>query len=466
MSKTVKIEIGHVKKRLKPYPSYKDSGIEWLGEIPTHWDIARLKSTIDGCQNGIWGEDPTGNDDDVVCVRVADFDRVRAKVNLNDPTRRRIPFSQLENRSLSPGDLLLEKSGGGEQQPVGAVVLYDHKAPAVCSNFIARVRVNNDHEPGFLCYLHNVLYSTRLNIRSIKQSTGIQNLDSNSYFNEYVALPDLTEQRSINSFLDRETAKIDALIAKRERLIELLNEKRMALINQAVTKGLEPNVPMKDSGVEWLGEIPAHWDTTFLDKLIDPLRRITYGIVQPGEPDPDGIPMVRGQNYSRGWSPLDEIFRVSPAIEAPYRRARLKPDDIVMTIVGAGTGNVAIVPDWLAGANLTQTTARIALDMRRGNNRYFAYQLQSVVGTVSVELTVKGAAQPGLNLGHIAKYRVVVPPVSEEERIADFLDSKTARFDGLIAKVRDAIDRLKELRTGIISAAVTGKIDVREEVAS
>ena len=136
-----------------------------------------------------------------------------------------------------------------------------------------------------------------------------------------------------------------------------------------------------------------------------------------------------------------------------------------MTIIGAGTGNIAIVPDWLEGANLTQTTARIALDSRKASNRYFAYQLQSVVGTVSVELTVKGAAQPGLNLGHIAKYRVVVPPLSEQKTIADFLDRETSQFDALTARVRDAIERLKELRTALVTAAVTGKLDVRENVA-
>jgi type I restriction enzyme, S subunit len=133
-----------------------------------------------------------------------------------------------------------------------------------------------------------------------------------------------------------------------------------------------------------------------------------------------------------------------------------------MTIVGAGTGNIAIVPDWLEGANLTQTTARIALDPGKICNRYFAYQLQSVVGTVSVELTVKGAAQPGLNLGHISKYRIVVPPLAEQTLIADNLDRETSGFDALSNKVSQAIERLKELRTALISAAVTGKIDVRK----
>jgi type I restriction enzyme S subunit len=175
--------------------------------------------------------------------------------------------------------------------------------------------------------------------------------------------------------------------------------------------------------------------------------------------------MVRGQNYSRGWSALEDIFRVAPEIEAPYRRARLEGGDIVMTIVGAGTGNVAIVPKWLRGANLTQTTARIAVEAGKASNRFIAYLLHSAVGKVSVELTVKGAAQPGLNLGHIAKYRVVVPPLEEQVLIADFLDHETAKLDALVAKVREAIERLQEFRTALVSAAVTGKIDVREPEA-
>src|SRR5205823_6321000 len=149
--------------------------------------------------------------------------------------------------------------------------------------------------------------------------------------NSRIICPPLSEQRAVAAFLDRETARIDALVAKNEQLIALLKEQRTALITLVVTKGLEPSVRMKDSGIEWLRDIPAHWRITFVDKLVDPLRRITYGIVQPGDPDPDGILIVRGQNYSRGWSQPEDIFRVSHSIEAPYERARLKPGDIVMT---------------------------------------------------------------------------------------------------------------------------------------
>jgi type I restriction enzyme S subunit len=164
-------------ERFKPCRAYKDSGVEWLGKIPAQWDLKRLRSTLTSCQNGVWGQEPDGIHD-VICVRVADFDRVRFRVDLVDHTIRSIAPSVLAARGLHSGDLLLEKSGGGENQPVGAVVLYDHTAPAVCSNFVARVTVAEGHDARFLTYLHAALYAMRVNTRHIKQSTGIQNLDS------------------------------------------------------------------------------------------------------------------------------------------------------------------------------------------------------------------------------------------------------------------------------------------------
>ena len=160
---------------------------------------------------------------------------------------------------LNRGDLLLEKSGGGELQPVGAIAIYDSDRPAVCSNFLARLIPVSDCNSRFLSYLHAHLYSVRVNVRSIKQTTGIQNLDGYSYFCETVPLPPLDEQRAIAAFLDYETARINALIAKKQRLIELLREKRTAFVSNAITKGLNPSARMKRSGFDWLGDVPAHW---------------------------------------------------------------------------------------------------------------------------------------------------------------------------------------------------------------
>ena len=223
-----------VTRGLDPNAQLKDSGVEWLGEVPAHWEVNRLRVTVQNYQNGVWGAEPNGKND-IACVRVADFDRIRLRARMDKPTLRSIEPTVIQTRSLHSGDLLLEGSGGGEKQPVGAVVLYDSVEPAVCSNFIAQLRPSNGFESRFLAYLHFALYSVRVNLRSIKQSIGIQNLDKANYLNEATALPPLPEQQTIATFLDKETAKIDDLIARIREAIERLKELRTALISAAVT---------------------------------------------------------------------------------------------------------------------------------------------------------------------------------------------------------------------------------------
>ena len=157
----------------KAYPAMKDSGVEWLGEVPEHWEVRRLGDSVANCVTGVWGSEPNGLDD-LPCVRVADFDRQRLRVRMHKPTMRAIAPNERRRRLLKSGDLLLEKSGGGDQQPVGVVMLYDHDVAAVCSNFVSRILVNEGFDSGFLTFLHSMLYAIRLNTRSIKQTTGIQ----------------------------------------------------------------------------------------------------------------------------------------------------------------------------------------------------------------------------------------------------------------------------------------------------
>jgi type I restriction enzyme S subunit len=244
---------------LSPYPEYRKAGPPWICEIPAHWRLGRLKESVVYSRNGIWGNDPDGIND-IPCVRVADFDRYTMRVRLTRPTLRAVTASERHGRVLKPGDLLLEKSGGGELQPVGTVILYDHEESAVCSNFIARMLVSPGFDPRFLTYLHTVLYSIRLNLRSIKQTTGTQNLDEQSYLAEAVAYPPEREQQAIARFLDRQDRRISRFIRAKRRLIELLTEQKQAMIHQAVTRGLDPNVPLKSSGIDWLGDVPTHWD--------------------------------------------------------------------------------------------------------------------------------------------------------------------------------------------------------------
>ena len=449
-------------RRFEPYPAYKDSGVEWLGEIPVHWELKRLRSTLTSCQNGVWGDEPDGAHD-VICVRVADFDRLRFRVDIADPTLRSIEPSVVAVRGLHPGDLLLEKSGGGENQPVGALVLYDHTAPAVCSNFVARITVSEGHEARFLTYLHAALYALRVNTRHIKQSTGIQNLDSASYLSESTGLPPEPEQRAIAAFLDRETARIDALVAKKERLIELLQEQRTAVITRAVTKGLDPTVPMKDSGVEWLGEIPAHWDAPKMWRI----SQATSG----GTPDKEkleywdgGIPWVSPKDMKRRVIDSSEDTITERAVRETGIKLIAPP---VVLIVVRGMILAHTFPVATTTVPVTINQDMKALRFRQQVEPVFAAWLFEGVGKRILGAVVEEAAH-GTRVIRMDQWRAVVvplPPLSEERAIAAFLDRETARIDALIAKVREAIDRLKELRTALISAAVTGKIDVREGAA-
>ena len=224
-----------VTKGLDPNVKMKDSGVEWIGEIPEHWEIGRLKNSIKSCRNGIWGDEPQGDINDVACIRVVDFNRTNMEIEVNNLTIRNVPVSKQKMYLLKRGDLLIEKSGGGEKQPVGFVTIFNHDIPAVYANFIARMELEEKVYSGFYKYVHYAMYSVRLNVKSIKQTTGIQNLDINYYFEERVIYPPLNEQKIIANFLDQKTAEIDSLVTETKNQIEKLKEYRQSLIFEAVT---------------------------------------------------------------------------------------------------------------------------------------------------------------------------------------------------------------------------------------
>lgn len=237
--------------KLPKYTSYSDSGVEWIGHVPAHWKVDRLKASLVSSRNGIWGDEPNGDENDIACVRVADFDRNKLQVKPQIPTIRSVTTKERDGRILRRGDLLLEKSGGGDLQPVGQVVMYQLDLPAVCSNFVARIALKSGMNAAYWNYVHSAAYSVGVNLGSINQTSGIQNLDQDRYFNERVPFPPESEQTGIAAFLDRETAKIDRLISEQEKLITLLKERRSALVAAAVTGQID----VRDTVTNSLDEI-------------------------------------------------------------------------------------------------------------------------------------------------------------------------------------------------------------------
>ena len=442
------------------YPAYKDSGVEWLGRVPEHWSVDRMKWSTASRKNGIWGDDAKQDENDIACVRVADFDRQRLSVILSDPTVRNVTPKERVGRVLSHNDLLLEKSGGGETQPVGCVVIYEDHIPAVCSNFVSRVTLAATMNSSYWRYLHFAAYAVRLNTRSIKQTSGIQNLDDQQYFDERCVFPPAAEQDAIAVFLDHETAKIDALIAEQQRLIELLNEKRQAVISHAVTKGLNPNAPMKPSGVEWLGDMPEHW-------ALMPLKRnllfLTSG--SRGWADhyaDDGDLFLRITNLTRGSVELDlsDIQRVCVPVGAEGARTLVQAGDVLFSIT-AYLGSVAVVPEELETAYVSQHVALARLRPAQVHPKWVGYVALSSVGKTWFEQQSYGGTKIQLSLDDVRNLPVPVPPVSEQLLIVAFVDSKLEEFGRLKAESLRAIDVLQERRSALISAAVTGQIDVR-----
>lgn len=458
MAVTTREGIAPGARRFRPYPAYKDSGVAWLGKIPTHWKMDRLKWTVNDCQNGIWGDEPDGTND-IACVRVSDFDRMKFRVKLEEPTYRAVEPRVARARGLKPGDLLLEKSGGGEKQLVGAVALFDHTIPAVCSNFIARMPPAPGFSPSFLCYVHAAAYSARLNLCSIKQNIGIQNLDSDMYLHERLALPPVHEQEAIARFLDKETAKIDTLVAKRERLIELLQEKRTTLITQAATKGLDPNFPRKDSGIEWLGKIPAHWD----------VEKTKYAARLESGHTPSRQHPEYWENCTIPWFGLADVWQIRSGLKEyvsetnekisevglAHSAARLLPKRTVILSRTASVGFSAIMEtsmattqdyvNWICGPSLVP--------------EFLLYVFRAMAK--EFEKLMMGSTHQTIYMPDVGRFVCPIPPIEEQRKIVAYIREQLQKINELEAKVQAAINYFKEYRTALISAAVTGKIDVR-----
>ena len=441
--------------RYKAYEEYKDSGVEWLGEVPEGWNIFSIRRALTGCTNGIWGSEPNGKGDMIV-LRVADFERNSFLISDEKLTKRQISQRERFGRLLKRGDLLLEKSGGGDKTLVGCVVLFDKKYSAVTSNFVAKMSPLKGYSSKFLTFCFSQLYAGKVNYPSIKQTTGIQNLDSDAYLMEKFSFPSYEEQTQIANFLDHETAKIDTLIDKQQQLIELLKEKRQAVISHAVTKGLDPDVPMKDSGVEWLGDIPREWHSKSLkylcsynDEVISDSTLGDYEIeyVDIGSVSSfDGIIKVERMNFSN----------------SPSRARRLVRDgDVIISTVRTYLEAISSVKN--PPKNMVVSTGFAVIRPKVYLDKIFtSYCLRAKGFIGEIVSRSVGISYPAINASDLVSIQIPYFALKEQTQIAAFLDQETAKIDKLIDLQLQQIELLKERRTALISAAVTGKIDVRD----
>jgi restriction endonuclease S subunit len=370
----------------------------------------------------------------MVCVRVADFDRLRLRADLSNPTMRFIPPAYRRCRVLVSEDLLLEKSGGGNDQPVGAVVLYQGESAAVCSNFIARMPVAPGFDARYLCYLHAALYRLRINRRSIQQTTGIQNLDTRSYLEEVVRVPECAEQRAIAAFLDGKTALVDDLSRTKRRLLDLLRQRREALITRTINSG------------------EKQWQVTRFSFIRS--GALLYGANEPAISREAGDPRyIRITDLNEDGSLREDTFHSLPErLAAPYL---LQDGDLLLARSGATVGKAfRFRKDW-GRACFAGYMVRLRPDRRKVLPDYLHYFTQSQAYRRQIRMNSVQATIPNVSAERYGGFRIPLPSLEEQRAVVDLLDDSTSKLARLVSVIERQLSLLREYRSTLIVAAIT-----------
>jgi len=410
--------------------------IDAFHRAPSNWRTMPLKRTVTACVNGTWGDEPGGGPDDLICVRVADFDRQRLRISLQNPSLRSVSAAYRRNRLLAPGDLLLEKSGGGEGQPVGVAVLYEGGPPAVCSNFIARMPPAPGFDARYLCYLHAALYQLGVTRRSTYQTTGIQNLDTTSYLQEVVRVPDVAEQRRMAGALDSRNDLLDRLIKTKVLALNRLRQRREALISRAVSGGCWPGVRFKfvRSGA------------------------LLYGANQPADDCVRDDPRyIRITDLNEDGTLREDTFRsLPPRLAAPYL---LEDGDLLLARSGASVGKAFLFRGRNGTACFAGYLVRLRPDRRKVLPAYLHYFTQSRDYRDQVRLHTVQSTIANVNAERYGNFVMPLPPLEEQRAIVNSLNRAAGEVDRLVHFMERQLSLLREYRAAMIVDAVTRRCD-------
>jgi type I restriction enzyme S subunit len=444
------------------YPQYKHSGVEWLGQVPAHWNVIPLKF-IANVQTGVAkGKDNSLQETILVpYLRVANVQD--GYLDLDTIAEIEIPVDDLPRYQLQKGDVLMNE--GGDFDKLGRGHIWDASIePCIHQNHVFAVRPHGV-SPVWLNLITGSQYAQFYFMTRSKQSTNLASISSTNLMELPVVLPPTTEQTQIAAFLDRETAKIDGLVAEQRRLMALLKEKRQAVISHAVTRGLNPDVPMKPSGIEWLGDVPAHWGMVPLAMLANMIQTGPFGSqLHSAEYVDNGTPVINPSNIQNGKLTPDWSCSITPENVERLLQHKLIAGDIVFGRRGE-MGRCALVSaneaGWVCGTG--------SLNVRlsdRADPLFVSIYLRTEYVREWLKLQSVGSTMDNLNTGILGSISVPVPPLDEQTSVAAFLETESAKFDTLTAEAQRAIALLQERRIALISAAVTGQIDVRSAVTS
>ena len=426
---------------------YKDSGIEWIGQIPKEWKVSRIKTIFSErtelSENG-----------DETLLSVSEYYGVanrKEKIEDGDFVSRAeslVGYKKCYKEDLVSNIMLAWKGSLGVTDIDGIV------SPAYCV-----YQPSKEVFPHYYHYLFRTSLFTsifRLYSKGIIDSR--LRLYSPFFFAISTLIPPFSEQQKIADYLDKVCGEVDKMVALQETMIEELKAYKQSVITEAVTKGLNPNVPMRNSGIDWIGEIPEHWEVIKLSFLTS---KIGSGSTPTGGANVyvhEGVKFLRSQNvYFEGLN-LNDVAFITETIDEEMKGTRVKPGDVLLNITGGSIGRCYYVDESLGRANVNQHVSIIR--PTKIETIYLKYSLQSDLGQNQIALLQTGGNREGLSAAALSNFKILFPPMSEQRTIASYLDTKCSEIDSLIALKQAKIEELKEYKKSVIYEYVTGKKEV------
>ena len=433
------------------YEKYKDSGIAWLGEVPEHWNVKRLKFLGDIILGLTYSpENITNEDNGTLVLRSSNIQNGKLVFEDNVFVNSDIPQKMITTEQ----DILI-CSRNGSRSLIGKCALIEKYG--LNQTFRAFMTVYRTPYRKFVYYaLNSEIFKSQL---GLFLTSTINQLTTQVLGNFNIAFPPRDEQTAIAHYLDTKLGEIDALIDKQQTLLEKLAERRTATITAAVTRGLNPNAPMKNSGVEWLGDVLAHWD-------VSPFKLVMNSIIDYRGKTPEktnsGVFLITARNIKNGIIDytLSQEFIDEDNYEEVMRRGLPKLGQVLMT-TEAPLGEVAQIDR--TDVALAQRVLKFDGKKNKLDNRFLKYFILSKAFQASLYKFATGSTALGIKSERLSYLKSLLPPVTEQTAIANYLDQETAKIDRLCETVNQTIGRLKEYRTALITQAVTGKIKVTDE---
>ena len=428
---------------MKKYDTYKDCGNQWIGPVPKHWGLYSLKYYLN-LQKGRKPKELVEEGD----LPYVTMDYIRSREN-------KIclyPSSAEGLVPISDDDILVLWDGANAGEIVKAKKGFLSSTMAV---------LDFDKKIGSHQYLFYLLKQMEPIFKTFANGTTIPHFDSSILLDYKYPLPPLSEQQAIVEFLDKKTGQIDQSIALLETQKTDLQAYRQALITETVTKGLNPSAPMKDSGIQWIGEIPEGWEITSLKHVT---TKIGSGVTPKGGANvytDSGILFIRSQNVYASGLKLDDVAYISKDIDDRMPNSRVQYGDVLLNITGASIGRCATFDLKSISANVNQHVCIIRPVLEHALSKFLQYVLNSNIGQQQIALRQTGGNREGLNFEQLRNFTIPKISLSEQQAIVEYLDKKTSDIDAALKLINTQIADLQAYRAALISEAVTGKIDVR-----